>query len=202
MKDRPAPDSSLDGLLSRRLKRLRLERVLPFLPAGARVLDIGCDDGALAHRLPPATTYLGLDLRAEVIARNRQRAFPPGASFACASLDEFTWSGPPFDRVVMAAIIEHLEGFPAPLARVAGLTEPGGLLLITTPAPLAHIVLTAGARVRLFARESLHEHKGYFGRADFQGLPQWELLRYRRFELGLNQLVVLRRRPEGPPVLP
>lgn len=188
------PSSRLDGLLSAPLKRRRLRRIAPFIPAGCSVLDVGCDDGALLAYLPEVSRYVGIDSREDLVLRNRQRLGRDGVSFLRADFPDLDWPGPPFDRVVLAAVLEHLPDLEGALARLASLVSTGGLLLITTPAPAAHLILRAGAIFRLFARDSLAEHKRYYRRSDFVGLSAWRVERFRRFELGLNQLAVLRRK--------
>ena len=193
MLSKPAARSNLDGLLSRWLKEKRLQMILPFIPAAARILDVGCDNGALLERLPAFACYLGLDSREAVILRNREHYRQANVSFACGSFADFDWQGPPFDLVAMTAVLEHLEGIGPTLERLASLVAGNGMLLITTPCPVSRFVLHAGAAVRLFARDSLSEHKHYYRKSDFQQLREWKLDFYKRFEFGLNQLVVLRK---------
>jgi len=173
--------------------------ILPFIPPGAKILDVGCDNGALLEHLPAFECYLGLDNQEAVIARNRKHYQQANVSFACANFDDFAWQGSPFNLVVLTAVLEHLAGIAPALARLRVLVAENGLLLITTPCPLSHFVLHAGAAVRLFARDSLSEHKNYFRKSDFQRLPEWKLDLYKRFEFGLNQLVVLRKLPAPQP---
>ncbi|MBN2346422.1 MAG: methyltransferase domain-containing protein [Candidatus Aminicenantes bacterium] len=188
-----APPSHLDGLLSGHLKRRRLGMLLPFIPAGSRILDVGCGDGALLALLPAVSRYLGVDSRADLVRHNQRRLGRENVSFIRADFPALEWSGPPFDRVVLAAVLEHLDGLEPVLDRLRPLVGEGGLLLITTPAPFSRFVLQAGALFRLFARDSLAEHQRYYRRNDFHHRPEWRLERYRRFEFGLNQLLVLRR---------
>ena len=190
-----ATRSSLDGLLSGYLKRERLRQLLPFIPPGANILDVGCDDAALLERLPAFKGYVGLDRGAAVIERDRQRFRRENVAFICADLAGFSWPGPSFDVVVMAAVLEHLDGLAPALERLYPLVAENGALVATTPAAGARFILHAGAAVRLFARDSLAEHKHYFRRRDFLGLAGWQLETWRRFEFGLNQLLVLRKRP-------
>lgn len=184
----------LDGLLSGYLKEMRLRQVLPFIPASANVLDVGCDDAALLERLPAFASYVGLDPSPAAIARDRQRFPWDHVEFIQGDLAGFSHTGALFDAVVLAAVLEHLEGLAPALDRLHPMVSENGVLVATTPSPGARFILHAGAAVRLFARDSLREHKNYFRRRDFLGLAGWELRAYRRFELGLNQLLVLRKR--------
>lgn len=189
----PPATSNLDGALSGYLKKKRLRTILPFIPSGARVLDVGCDDGALLAHLPTCAYYLGLDREEAVIAGNRRRFPQDNASFACQSIDRFVWEGPLFSVVVMAAVVEHLDDLGAVLSRITPITTEDVLVLITTPAPVSRVILHCGAAVRLFARDSLNEHKKYFSRTDFDGFAGWRPAVYKRFEFGMNQLVLLRK---------
>lgn len=173
---------------------MRLRQVLPYIPPGANILDIGCDDGALLKQLPAFKSYVGLDRAESVIELDRQRFRQDSITFIHADFADFSWTGPPFDVVVLSAVLEHLEGLDPALDRLRSMVADGGRLVATTPAPISHNIMRAGAVIRLFARDSLSEHKNYFRRRDFLFRPEWELDVYRRFELGLNQLLVLRKR--------
>ena len=144
---------------------------------------------------PPAASYVGLDSRAATIELNRRQFRGGQVQFIHGDLASFSWPGAPFDVVILAAVLEHLDGLGPALAALYPLVAGDGRLVATTPAPSAHAILRVGAAFGLFARASLNEHKNYFRRRDFVGLPGWELQTYRRFEFGLNQLLVLRRLP-------
>ena len=197
----PPGSPNLDGMLSPYLKKKRMRMVLPFIPVGSRILDIGCDNGALLHYLPAFEFYFGLDSREASIFRNRQQYKQSNVAFDCKDFVEFVWDDVPFNLIVMAAVLEHLEDFDATFSRLHSILSDKGLLVITTPTPISRFILQSGAPFRLFASESLHEHKNYFRKKNFQNLPDWELSYYKRFEFGLNQLVVMRKTGE-PPCLP
>lgn len=189
----PQPLSHLDGLFSGYLKRKRLQMVIPFIPADSRILDVGCDDGALLDLLPAFSLYVGVDSREDPTRHSQKGVSQGNVSFVRADFPDFAWSGPAFDRIVLTAVLEHLDGLDPILIKLGALVKEGGLLLITTPAPISHAILKIGAIFRLFARDSLAEHKHYYRRSDFAGLAGWRIERFHRFECGLNQLIVLRR---------
>jgi 2-polyprenyl-3-methyl-5-hydroxy-6-metoxy-1,4-benzoquinol methylase len=190
---KPPGSSNLDGILSLYLKKKRMQMILPFIPLGANILDIGCDNGALLEHLPTFKFYLGLDSQESVISRNQQQNKQANVSFVCRNFDRFEWHGSPFNLVVMTAVLEHLEDINSTLFQLKSIVAENGLILITTPTPISRFILQAGAAVGLFARDSLHDHKNYFRKSDFQHLQDWKLAIYKRFEFGLNQLVVLRK---------
>lgn len=79
------------------------------LPAGARVLDLGCGKGAVAVALAEAGfAVLGVDAFAPFVAAARQQAEARGVSARCrfveADLREYLDPAAPFDVVVFAGL--------------------------------------------------------------------------------------------------
>jgi SAM-dependent methyltransferase len=172
------------------LQRWRARMARPWVPDGARVLDIGCHQGeflrGLGDRIGPS---IGLDPLAPEEVGPHYRLVR----------DQFREPAPypdgSFDVVVMLATLEHIRD-KEPLARECfRLLRPGGRVLITVPSPLVDTVVDWLVRLRLADGMSLDEHHGYdprttpvvFGR---HGLA---LEYHRRFQLGLNHLFVLRK---------
>jgi SAM-dependent methyltransferase len=99
-----------------------VRRVLPKLPAGGRLLDLGCGSGALAleiDRLWVTGSYLGLDFSVELLAEARQalRTAGPGGvdiRFARADLSDPAWTdlaaAQPVDAVLAFAVLHHMPG--------------------------------------------------------------------------------------------
>ncbi len=103
-----------------------------LLPAGGRVLDIGCASGGLLALLRPRAGHLaGLELSASAATAAAQIADhvvqgaveDPGLPFAAGS----------FDLVVLADVLEHLADPAAGLARAVGWCRPGGAVLVSVP---------------------------------------------------------------------
>lgn len=93
--------------------------VVAHAPAGGRVLEIGCGDGAFARELDAA----GFDVLAiDPVA-------PVGAIFRRVALEELDEDGP-FDAVVASMSLHHVHDLGAGLDRIAGLLGRGGLLLL------------------------------------------------------------------------
>ncbi len=182
--------------LDRWLQRWRIRRARPHIPAGARVLDVGCADGALFRVLGARIAGgVGLDPalgRPQEMGNVRllRGRFPEGAPL-----------GDRFDVLTMLAVFEHVpEANRALIAQAcAECLMPGGHLIATVPSPLVDRILAVLKRLRLVDGLALEQHHGFnpglmpriFAPAGFR------LVRHRRFQFGLNHLFVFRK--EGKP---
>jgi SAM-dependent methyltransferase len=177
--------------LDRVLQRWRIREVTPWLRSGARVLDIGTADGALFTIVSRLEDGVGLDPDLSRASNIRSNRLLPGL-FPDALPD-----ARPFDAITMLAVLEHIPtAAQQPLAKAcfAALT-PGGHVLITVPSPVVDKILAVLTTLRLVSGMSLEQHYGFditqtpalFGSAGF------ELVKWRRFQLGVNNLFVFRK---------
>ncbi len=111
-----------------------LERLLALLPAGARVLDLGCGQGRVAGLLSPGCDYTGVDFSAGMLAEARR--LHPGARFVQADLLAADWEalvGAAWDCVLLRAVLHHIPAYAARqriVARAAALLAPRGVLAL------------------------------------------------------------------------
>ena len=178
--------------LDRVLQRWRIAKARPFIAQGARVLDLGSSDGALFQRLGTRVGG-GMGIDPTLPQNGTVGDIPLAAGF-------FPKDMPPvaaFDAITMLAVLEHFpadeyEGLRAGCARFL---RPGGLLIITVPSPQVDRILQVLLAVRLIDGMSLEEHHG-FNAGDTAAIfppPEFQLVKHRRFQLGLNNLFVFRR---------
>jgi 2-polyprenyl-3-methyl-5-hydroxy-6-metoxy-1,4-benzoquinol methylase len=173
------------GGLSPWLSRRRLEVARPFL--SGRVLDFGCNNGPLADYCQK-DAYLGVDINEASLDLAREEH--PGFQFA-HEVDD----GEKFDTVAALAFIEHVPDPGAFLVTFAGLLNPGGRIVLTTPHPRMEWIHTAGAKVGAFSAHAHGEHEELIDRRRMQQLARPAGLAievYKRFLFGANQLFVLR----------
>jgi methionine biosynthesis protein MetW len=103
-----------------------------MMPAGVRVLDIGCGTGAV-------TAIVNRDKRNEVCGiepdpARATHARTHGIEVYDGELDEtFRNRHAPFDVVVLADVLEHVAAPAQLLDRAAGILKPGGLVLLSVP---------------------------------------------------------------------
>lgn len=128
------------GRLADRLTQLA-DAVGYHVPAGGRLLDLGCGTGELARQLAASGLRVaGCDISANMLSQAAADSagavewvpLPPGwqaLPFAAAS----------FDAVVAASVLEYVDSPAAVLSECARILRPGGVMLCTVP-DLAHPV--------------------------------------------------------------
>lgn len=105
-------------------------------PATKRLLDVGCNVGALlgdCRQNYPAVSLAGVDVNAEAI--EKARAFLPDASIHHLQGTELPFDDASFDCVTCIEVLEHIpaELRPGVLREVERVLAPGGLFVIRTP---------------------------------------------------------------------
>lgn len=174
------------------LQNWRIDKVRPYLRPGGRVLDIGCADGALFRRVPHLGEYIGLDpALSEPVDRPPLRLIRGLFPGALPNHD-------PFDAITLLAVLEHVppEQYPALARECSAHLKPGGYLLITVPSALVDHILHLLHWARLIDGMALEEHHGFSSDRTpsiFAG-TDLEFVARKRFQLGLNNLFILRRR--------
>ena len=184
--------------LDRVLQRWRIVRAAPWLATGAEVLDVGCADGALFHHLRRLGAGIGVEptlTTSRTVGRSELR---PGL------VPDAVPAGRTFDAVTLLAVLEHVPTGrqPALAAACAALVRPGGVAVVTVPAPAVDHILAVLRRLHLVDGMSLEEHFG-FEPDDVPRVfaaPYWDLIRRQSFQLGLNHLFVFRRAADPPAV--
>ena len=102
------------------------------LPAGARVLEIGCGTGHNLEMLGEFGTVDALEVDETARALARERLGRDVFSAPLPSLDGIERGG--YDMVAAFDVIEHIPDDKAALDGIARLLRPGGRLVVTVPA--------------------------------------------------------------------
>lgn len=111
-------------------------RIISWVPAGSRVLDLGCAAGIVARALTESKGCAVIGVEADAGLAEKARPFcrevlvtdleDPRALDRAAALG-------PFDAVILADILEHLRDPRATLDAVHPLLADGGRLLVSLP---------------------------------------------------------------------
>ena len=182
-------DQSAEGLLSPWLRSKRMQAAEPWLHG--RILDFGCGSGALAKQVS-SDRYLGIDRDATSLQRAAEH-FPHHVF-----LGELPEEREEFDTVVALAVIEHVDD-PARFLQMLSVylsASPEARLVLTTPHPAVDWVHDAGSAIGLFSRHANEEHEALLDRVRLESAgeqAELELVTYRRFLFGANQLAVYAR---------
>ena len=174
----------------RLLQQWRIRVADSWVPHGSRILDIGCYQGEfLQHMGDRIVDSIGIDpLATESETDNyilRKSTFIPPTEFASES----------FDAIVILATLEHMIHTEDIAMECARILRPGGRVIVTVPSPLVDQIIDLLVRVKVLDGMSMEEHHGFqpsqlphiFRKASLS------LLRWRRFQLGLNNLFIFEK---------
>lgn len=105
---------------------------------GARVLDLGCGDGAFGGWLLDrgAASYLGVDASAQMVRAAAADLARPGARVRHAAIETFDAEPEAFDLVVSRLALHYVDDVRSVFARCRRWLAPGGRLLVTVLHPV------------------------------------------------------------------
>jgi len=126
------------------------------LPAGARILEVGCGTGGNLAMLGRYGKVTGLEPDADSRAYAAERT---GAPVIDGALPQGL-PAPGYDLVAALDVIEHVDADAEAVAAMGALLKPGGALVTTVP-----------AHGWLWSRhDELHHHKRRYGLNAYRGL--------------------------------
>jgi len=178
--------------LDRTLRDWRIRRAVPCIPNDAVVLDVGCYDGSLFRRLGSRLRFgVGVDPMLGDTVEGERFHLLPGDFPNVPTLPERV------DVITMLAVLEHVpsDDLESWTRACRKLLAPGGLVVATFPSPAVDKILDVLLRLRLLHGMEFGQHHGADPRASAQAFERagFSLLKWQRFQLGLNNLIVLRR---------
>lgn len=186
------------GLLSPWVDAMRMKKVAGHIPPNSRVLDIGCGPGMLIPLLPENTSYVGVDIDHLVIESNRKKFPEHFFREAEAGSSVLPFNNEAFDVVVLAAFLEHLENPRILLSEVSRVLKLSGVVIATTPSPMGGWLHEILASVHLLSHEAAEDHEDFLNKAKLEAclpLTGLSLSIYKTFQMGLNQLFILKKEP-------
>lgn len=181
------------------LSRMRARAVRPWLKGD--ILDIGCGgEYSLTNMLNPGQVYVGVDIQQKVISELAREN--PHCKFHCIDIESSEDSltsviKEQFDSIMTLAVIEHLRKPQTVLKQCRVLLKPGGKLVITTPTVQGDKLIRAIKKtlgVKHEEADGYSPHLDSFTKESLSALLTSEnlfkLQYYKKFEFGLNQLIV------------
>lgn len=173
------------------IQNYRIHVAKHYIPQSARVLDIGCGDGALFRRLSYLRGGIGIDPDITAVVRL------PNADLVSGYFPAGLPNREPYDVITLLAVLEHLPGdVQVALARDCfAYLKPQGRVIITVPSPAVDQILAVLTTLKLMHGTHVEQHYGFDPRQT-PGLFQsagFQLVCAKKFELGLNNLFVFAR---------
>ena len=174
-----------------------MSKALQHIPAGSRLLDIGCFEGEFF-------TYAGRRLRGGLGIDPVLTDFSNKTLFENVTLIKgfFPKDIPPetekFDVIAALAVLEHIPGEMLQdfIAACHIWLNDDGLVILTIPSPFVDNILAVLLKLRLIDGMSLEEHHGFQieGISNVFNKSSFRLLKYSTFQLGLNNLFVFKKK--------
>ena len=149
--------------------RPQITELLPLgdLPAGARVLDLGCGSGTVGYRRFPVLRFFGLDRFAHVDTTD----WPENARLTLADAQELPFAGGCFDAVVCNFVFEHFRDPRQAVRELDRVVRLGGCLYVSIPRSnsiediLFRFTFKGGGHVQKYTLESflgmIYEESGF-----------------------------------------
>ena len=102
-----------------------------FLPLGARLLDLGCAEGATLKHLGEPKGAIGVDISEKKLEFARRHV--ANAQFLAGSAYELPFEGGSFDQILIRDVIHHIDDPARVMAECARVLAPGGRLDVLEP---------------------------------------------------------------------
>lgn len=181
----PAP-KTVDRLLA----EMRFAKAKPYIPKGARLLDVGAGDGSfLRHLCGHISGGVGIDpLVVEPIAFDRCKLV--GGYFPQDFEDNSN-----FDVITLLATIEHIPSDTLSALEVAcwRYLSAGGRVIMTVPHPFVDKILDVLKFFRIISGMATEEHYGFEPIVLPDYFSRWQLVKKGRWQLGFNYLFVFQK---------
>jgi SAM-dependent methyltransferase len=175
------------------IQRNRIGKIARHIPAGSTVLDLGCGyyPGALAALADRIERGVGIDRDIPEISPS------PKINLIRADIEHrLPVADAEFDRVLMLAVLEHLNEPAKVIKECRRVLKTGGELIITIPSNFSEPLLITLANLGLISKEEIFDHKRYFNKKEGEEILSAAGLQKivsRYYNFGLNLLFVYRK---------
>lgn len=175
------------------IARMRFRAAYPHIRTSSKVCDLGCglDAAFLEFASDKIASGVGVDDQVEDGTRGRWKRIRADLTLPLPFADG------EFDHVVMLAVLEHLAEPERVLPEAYRVIAPGGSLIMTWPSSMVDPILKVLHTLRLISDEmESDEHQKRIPVESLQEMLRkigFQKFLHRRFEFGLNNLMVASR---------
>jgi len=145
---------------------------------GRRVLDVGCQTGALPialSRLGASVTGVDVDEKLIEGARIRARGHGVEPTFRVALAEALPFPDASFDVVTFVDVIEHVADARAAVREIARVLRPGGTLYLFGPNRLSPSLLRSDPHYQLAGVSAMPHWLGELYVTRVRGFPRYEV---------------------------
>lgn len=179
-----------EPFLEKFLRNRRFWKILPHIPDGSRILDIGCGfNGEILKNIEAKIeSAVGIDISVNKNANSDKiKLLSHDLDLKMPLPDE------EFDAVISLANLEHLANPLDNLREVFRVLKPKGMLLLTVPSFRAKPVLNfLSFRLNLISQAEIRDHRNYFDKKILLGWCRevgFSRAEHRYFQFGMNNFL-------------
>ncbi len=166
-------------------QELRIRQVMKYLPKHAKLVDIGCDQPQvfIDRVSDDMESCVGIDVVVEehqhgnvtILQQDLQKKIKVPSHSATV--------------ITMMAVLEHMKFPKEMIEECYRILQPGGVLLVTVPAPSSKPLLEVFAVLGLVRKEMIEQHENYFTPDKLTSLAKgagFSKIHVELFEFGFN----------------
>ena len=185
------------NFLDKIIAKFRYSQVDKYVTYESNIVDIGCgQEGKFLLKNKNKILYgYGFDYKI------KNRKVDNITFINNSNINGFPLDNESIDTIFLNAVLEHLNSPKAILLDCLRILKKNGSIIITTPTPESKVLLEFLAfKLHIINESEIKEHVHYYSKEDIDSLVlelnksyKLELVKYKKFELGFNSLVVIKK---------
>ena len=179
-----------EELLEPYLRKLRICKIIKYIPENCILCDIGCGFNARFLQDVSHCISKGYGFDKKIEDKSIGNIYIKNANVA----DHIPLEEETIDCVTLLAVLEHLSDSKKVLFECHRILKSGGVLILTTPSPISKPLLEfLSFRLGIVSSTEIADHKHYYSRKELQDLligTGFNGIKCNSFEFGLNNMAI------------